>query len=190
MRSSRIKMGFFVLVLLGLVVGFVSLYLQKRAAESGTPVTNERAGLAYRIPEGYQPEQITDAEREIGTVVKLSRSDPFALLTVRIDKNMPAEAALTKTKLADYVHQNVAELYRQYPDFYQVSTSSTKILGEPASELIFTYQGLDTKTRLTMDVVGLVANSKPYFFEFQTKETDLKSQQPAFRRYLKTLKPS
>ncbi len=62
-------MGFFVLVLLGLVVGFVSLYLQKRAAESGTPVTNERAGLAYRIPEGYQPEQITDAEREIGTVV-------------------------------------------------------------------------------------------------------------------------
>ena len=121
-------------------------------------------------------------------VVKLQRSDPFAQLSVRIDTNMPEEAGLTHTNLADYLQQNVAELYRQYPDFHQVSNVPTTLLRLPATELIFTYLGLDKKTHFTMVVIGLTINNKPYYFEFQAKEADFENMLKNFAWFTSSVK--
>lgn len=139
---------------------------------SGPLISNTTAGLSYRVPTKYQSVETVAAENKIGLVVKLLRTDPISQISIRIDSNMMLEAGITQTKLGDYLDQNVSELYRQYPSYKQLSVGPTKLLGQPATEFVFTYQGMDKTTRMKMDVIGLVLKGKPYFFEFQAPEVE------------------
>ncbi len=186
--SKRLAIELGVVGLL-LAAGVTAYVIQRQASSGGIPISNDQAGLAYRIPDGYQPEIITDAERKIGMVVKLQRHDPFAQISVRIDTNMPMEAGLTNTNLTDFLNQNVAELYRQYPEFHQVSLGTAKLLGQSGTKLVFTYLGTDQQTRMRMAVTGFVLNNKPYFVEFQSADPDFDKLMGVFTAFTAAAKP-
>ncbi len=177
--------------LIFLLVGLTTLLLvvrqTNRSAVGATTVTNSVTELRYTYSDAFDPVSITSKEQENGMLVKLERSEPFAQIAIRIDPLTQLTSGLLKRSVADQLKDHAADLYTQYPDYHKVIEESQVLLNQPTTHLVFTYLATDQATRMHVEIYALEHASKPYFFEFQAKESNVASLKQEFQRFRQSL---
>lgn len=176
MNIKKKKMLLLCLITFVAVVGLLFLVARDKpitSVLSATTVFDESLGLKLNHPEVLKNEQLTDQDRKDKFVLRLTRSSPPIIVTVRYEDNIRSVVSATKQSQLDLLTDSLLKSYPdRYPNFKLIEKNDILVGGKNSKEFIFTYKSPSDITARQRFIIISKTQDIAVYISMQSQETE------------------